>query len=94
VASENLPIIVIQRTCRECRKPFKIHCHKPYVTSPTPQFFGIDCPYCAEPQREELPGAIFRIEKMGRQRDGIFVLAAVGRPVRIAPALRCAVPSS
>jgi hypothetical protein len=66
VADEKLPIVVMQRTCRACRKLFKIHCHKPYVSATTPQFFGFDCPYCAEPQREELPGAIHRIERVGR----------------------------
>ena len=64
---EKLPIIVMQRTCRQCRKLFKVHCYKPYVTSDKPQFFGLDCPYCAEPMREELPGAVFRIERIGQR---------------------------
>ena len=66
MSDEKLPIIVMQRTCRACRKLFKIHCQKPYLSSTMPQFFGFDCPYCAEPQREELPGAIERIERVGR----------------------------
>ena len=65
VPSEKLPIIVIQRTCRQCWKLFKVHCYKPYVMSPTPQVFTFDCPYCAEPLREELPGAIVRVERVG-----------------------------
>jgi hypothetical protein len=66
VSSEKPPIVVMQRTCRQCRKVFKIHCYKPYITAATPQFFAFGCPYCAEPLREELPGAIFRIERVGR----------------------------
>jgi hypothetical protein len=66
VTDEKPPIIQMQRICRQCRKVFKVHCYKPYIRADTPQYFGFDCPYCAEPQREELPGAIFRIEKIGR----------------------------
>ena len=74
VPSEKLPIIVMQRTCRQCRKLFKVHCYKPYVTSPTPQFFGFDCPYCAEPLREELPGAIFGSKAWDRGNSRLPVL--------------------